>query len=265
MAKRKKKIEKIPSIIMTVDSKPMINNSLAEITFDEPQHKYFDKSGKELISVGSLIQKYCQPFDPTGSIIKKCAEKRNISVEELRAEWEKTKNDACIRGTSLHSQMEHYVITGQILDQPNKDIVEQFAKFEFKGQLFSEQIVYSLKDGVAGTVDLIDLYNNNQTQLWDFKTNKILNKFAFGKKMYYPLNHLDDSIFNHYQLQLNLYAYLLEQHGYWVNNMNIFYIKPKTRKIEIHPMENLHQEIVNMIAHYKGELKSSPKVEEDFF
>ena len=31
------------------------------------------------------------------------------------------------------------------------------------------------------------------------------------KKMYYPLNHLDDTTFNHYAIQLSCYAYMLKQ------------------------------------------------------
>lgn len=225
-----------------------------EIHFDEPSHTYTRAdNGDVLISVSTLIGKYKPPFDPDGSILVRCAEKKGVTPAELNAEWEKTKVDACDRGTLFHSQVEEYIKTKKVPDGPDKDIVESFAKMKFKGKLFSEVLIYSLEDMIAGTADLIELLPNNQFNLYDFKTNKKLEKYSiWGKRMLYPISHIFDCNFNAYQLQLSLYAYLLEEKGFWVKKMEIFYVNPKTRELEVHPIKNMRNDVLKLINHYKN-------------
>lgn len=226
----------------------------SDIHFDEPSHTYTRKdTGEKLISVSTLLGKYKQPFDPDGAILKKCAEKKGVTPEELKAEWEKTKVDACVRGTSFHTQVEEYINTKKIPDGPDKDIVESFAKIKFKGKLYSEVLIYSLEDMIAGTADLIELFPKSHFNLYDFKTNKKLEKYSpWGKRMLSPINHIYDCNFNVYQLQLSLYSYLLEEKGFWVKEMAIFYVNPKSREIEVHPIDNMRNDVLKLIDHYKN-------------
>lgn len=244
-----------------------LNNHKKEITFDEKNHKYTNNSGNQLISVSTLISKYKEPFDADGKIAVRCAEKEGITKEEILAKWEKTKNDACTRGISFHKQAEYYILNKKILDEPDKDIIEKFSKIQFSGKLFTEEIVYSLKDMIAGTVDLIEVLGKNKCNLYDFKTNKKLEKYSFWrKKMLYPVSHIIDCNFYHYSLQLSLYAYLLEEHGFWAEELKIFYINPKTREIEVHPVDYLRNDVIKLIKHHKGVLPKPIKEKtNDFF
>lgn len=244
-----------------------------EIAFDPVEHKYTEiKTGKELISVTTLISKFKQEFDKDGSIIKRCAEREGISVEEMKNQWEKVKLEACIRGTSFHEQVEQFIKTGNIVDGPDKDIVEKFAKIKFHGELKSEQVVYSLKDYIAGTVDLIEINPDKSINILDFKTNKELKKKSFFDRkkrrfsyMLPPVQHLQDCSFNNYQLQLNLYAYLLEEKGFWIDTLTILYINPKTRDVEIHDVQEMRKEIKQIIHYYKNPPKViKPKNPFDF-
>ena len=221
-----------PQITSLVDNK--------DIVFYPETHTYVEKTtGRKLISVTTLIDKFKVPFDESGAIAARCAEREGIPVGELLAQWEKTKVDACERGIYFHDQMEHYIKTKEIKDGPDKDIVEKFAKIPFTGRLYSEQIVYSLEDGIAGTVDIVEVKDDNSITIWDAKTNKALKKFSpWKKRMLFPVSHLYECNFNAYQLQLNFYAHLLEGKGFWVDDMKILYINPKTRDIEVHDIKN---------------------------
>ena len=223
-----------------------------EINFDEKEHKYSTKDGKPLISVSQLIHLYCQPFDPDGSIIAKCAAKEGISVSELRIRWDQERDKASDKGHNFHASVEHYIKTGKIKNNEFKEIVKEFSGFEFAGKLHSETIIFKEDDGIAGTVDLIEELPNGEIAILDFKTNKSLRKFAFGKKtMLPPLDSVPDSIFHHYVVQLSLYAYMMDCRGYWINSLGILYINPKTGKIEHHETPYLRKEVISMLEHYK--------------
>lgn len=238
----------------------MIDQS--KIIFKPETHQYFTKKGQELVSVSKFISHFKEPFDSTGEIIKRCSIKQGKTVEELRKEWDDEKNSACDRGTSLHSQVEHWIKTGKI-DKKKEyaDVVEKFTKLKFEGKLHSETIIYSSRLGLAGTVDIIDLYKNNCANLLDLKTNKAIKTKGFFdiekrrfKMMNPPIEHIMDSNFWHYSIQLSLYSLILEEFGYWVNNLTLLWIHPKNREIIPFPVKNLRSDVLQMIKYYKDNL-----------
>jgi CRISPR/Cas system-associated exonuclease Cas4 (RecB family) len=228
-----------------------------DITFIEKSHTYVNKYNEILVSASTLVHKYTPEFDPDGSIIKRCAERDGIPISELRKKWDYERDSANERGTNFHKQAQHWVETGTILDADYKDIVKQLSEIPFQGKLMSETVLFSNDLGIAGTVDLIDIYRNNECDLKDFKTNKKLKKSAFWSKqggysmMLPPVKHLQNCNFITYSLQLEIYSILLEENGFWVNSKEILYIHPKKRAIEIHPILNLRKEALAIIKHYQ--------------
>ncbi len=236
------------------------------IEFKEKEHQYFSK-GKELISATTLIHLYVPPFDPTGEIIARCAARDGKTVDKLRAEWDLECTKKCDSGHVLHKQMEHWIDHRKILPGDFDDVVKQFAKFKFNGKLISETIVYSNTLGIAGTVDLIDHYGDNEADLLDFKQNKSLKKQSFFhrdkggfEKMLHPVSHLMNCNFVTYSLQMCLYALLLEEYGCWVNEKTLLYLNPKTRVLERHATLNLRKEMEAIIEHYASGGKETKKL-----
>ncbi len=238
------------------------------IKFDEGKHKYYDSKGKELISVTTLIHKFVKPFDKDGDIVKNCAEREGIPVKEMQKRWDDERIRSCVYGTSVHKQIEDFILTGKIENTPDKDVVEEFAKIKFNGKLYSEVRLHSAKLGIAGTTDLVE-YNEktNSCRIYDFKTNKALKKNGFkGEKMLPPLQFFESCNFNHYILQLNTYAHILEEWGFWVtsNSLTILYINPKTRKIDTHAIPDMRSEVEKMLKYYKKPPKNYD-IHEDLF
>lgn len=106
-------------------------------------------------------------------------------------------------------------------------------------KFYAEVGVYNTELLVSGKIDLIAV-KDNQFIIVDWKTNKDNIRYESGyyekdindkptnnfihtnKYMKYPIHFLDDSIGNHYNLQVSGYAWLLEQFGF-INLGNIIY------------------------------------------
>ena len=73
--------------------------------FDEGPHKYTDTLGNEYRSVTTLIGDYYNHFDADYWAHKKARE-QGKSEKQIRAEWNRIKDEACERGTATHNDIE---------------------------------------------------------------------------------------------------------------------------------------------------------------
>ena len=73
--------------------------------FDEGPHKYTDTLGNEYRSVTTLIADYYNHFNIDYWAHKKARE-QGKSEKQIRAEWDRIKDEACERGTSTHNGIE---------------------------------------------------------------------------------------------------------------------------------------------------------------
>ena len=73
--------------------------------FDEGPHKYTDTLGNEYRSVTTLIGDYYNHFNADYWAHKKARE-QGKSEKQIRAEWDRIKDEACERGTSTHNGIE---------------------------------------------------------------------------------------------------------------------------------------------------------------
>lgn len=221
-----------------------------KLQFEEERHIY-TYEGVVLDSVNTVIHKYSTPFDPDGSITARKAAENNITVEEQRKRWDKIGEESRTRGTAFHNDIESYIKTKKIPETINKDLIQQFARMKLKGVLFSEVRLHNLSYGIAGTTDLIQLQNNSAS-LWDYKTNqaKKMSRFSWGRKMLYPLNHIWDSTIDKYELQLSTYAFMLEEAGWWINEIKIIHVDQEKRVLREIPLQNRREDVIIMLEHY---------------
>ena len=73
--------------------------------FEEKAHKYTDTLGNEYRSVTTLIGDYYNHFDADYWAHKKARE-QGKSEKQIRAEWDRIKDEACERGTATHNGIE---------------------------------------------------------------------------------------------------------------------------------------------------------------
>lgn len=225
-----------------------------DITFEEKNHQYFHKDGRNLTSVSKVLTTYKNKFDPQGHIKRACAKRDGITVQEIQAKWDKERDDACDRGHRLHNQLEYFVNNKEILKGGDyEDVVKQFATIKFKGRLFTEVKLYSNLYNIAGTTDLIELIDKNTVNIGDYKQNKkIAKKSKYKTKLLYPLDEYDECEFEIYVFQINLYSIMLKEHGYNTNKMTLYYFSPQTRKMEIFDIPNREKETITLLKHFKN-------------
>ena len=232
------------------------------IYFSEGTHTYVNtETGKELVSVTTLLGKYKPKFDKKENAAR-VAKREGLNIDFVLDLWEKEKNKACDYGTAIHKVMEDFLVEGKQEDG-YYDLYKSYkqeANRIFKGYktFKAEERMYSIEDNIAGTADLV--YEKEKSfMLGDFKTNKRFNfHSSFNEYMIGPLSHLTVCEFNTYALQLSLYAYLYEKmSNKKCDGLVIFYkesesnqdgvVTPYWRPIHVNYMKN---EIIELIADY---------------
>lgn len=207
----------------------MINKILDKsklISLEEESHTYsLLNSDIEFKSVTEFIHTFFKPFDEQ-KIAKKLTQTnlkyKGMSVEQLIHSWNKRRD----RGTIVHKQIEDFINSDfKIRDNEITNLdLKAIQGINFIKQkciketnlLASEVIIYSEDLKLAGTIDLM-IFNKekNHISIVDWKTNKKINKKSFNstqKGIKFPLNNMDDCNFNHYNLQLSMYQYILESY-----------------------------------------------------
>lgn len=237
-----------------------------EIVFTEDDHKYRSViDGKEIIYVSgtTFLGKFFKPFDPTGKITERCAAKEGITVAELKARWAEKGRQSCIFGTRVHETCEDVFNNSAFRNKANdlkdertfKNAITMSRKIKERLDIIGiEQIVFSHKLQIAGTIDLLAKSKKDDTYfIIDHKTNASIdtenkyNNFALD-----PISHVADLNFWHYALQLNLYQYLLK-FGNYVKKDTPFkmYLNHITEeKAKLIELPDMQSEIKDMIIDY---------------
>lgn len=201
------------------------------VSFDEPSHTYYYKN-RTMTSVTTAVGNCFPRFDRGGNISIALAEKRGITVKQLKKEWK----DKAALGTEVHEALESIVWGRVDVYLPGSWVSDRVLQGQdfiislLNGSnclLFPEFAVYDGEFSVAGTCDLL-VFNclTGKIDIYDWKTNDTImspfvgfNKYGFGR-----ISHLLDTNFWHYALQLSIYKYILEKHGFAVGDLHLVHL-----------------------------------------
>ena len=212
------------------------------VVFQYDSHSYF-LNNKKLMSVTFFLNKFKNKFD-SDFYSKKIALREGKTQTEVLEEWKYKSLKSIKIGTAIHRIFEDYVNNKFIIlnnelvfDYLNLDS-DYFIEFNNKKNVSlkfikdffltkriipikSEYIVYN--NTLAGQVDMICLDKNNNYYIFDFKTNKEIQKYSYNKKMLGEFNFLNDSNYYHYSLQLSIYKMLLKEYN--ISKLFLIHIK----------------------------------------
>lgn len=199
---------------------------------------------------------------------------------EILAKWEANKNNACERGTEYHLVKEnrfykkpkHNLLEYEFNlpeDMANKEYVCEKNNFDLEREraILPEYLIYySSPDGIlnlAGQIDML-IKDGNDIYILDYKTNAkgINDKAHFDKqrkmtkRMFFPINNLDDTTLTHYTLQLSTYAFMLQKVNpeFNIKMLKLLHIDGNGVETEIE-VEYKKEEVMKMLAYYKKQLK----------
>lgn len=208
------------------------------IKFTEGHHLYESivPDTTQWLSVTTALKKVKEPFDQLAKAQKSSIRKPNsrypnkwygIPVDEIVNAW----NAESKRSTDLGSWY-HKVRENQLYTHENElDIVLPDIRNGIKyapdqklqdNTIYPEHLVYLQSAGVCGQADYVEIRKNILT-IRDYKTSKEIKRNGFKRydgtvsRMLPPLQHLEDCEFNHYALQLSIYAYCISRHNCNIN------------------------------------------------
>lgn len=196
----------------------------------------------------------------------------NKAQQGILDAWAEENRKSCERGTKIHSMLEHEFYSA------GKNVkLEKFGlggKFECRRNyteldlpygVYPEYLIYRTSDdgilNIAGQIDCL-VKNGNEIVCVDHKTNKKIDlKSGFNTatrstaKMLYPLNNLDDCNYNHYQLQLSTYAWMLQKinPNFIIKDLILNHYDHEGNNTLYH-CDYLKDEVERMLAFYKRDL-----------
>lgn len=198
---------------------------------DPQNHIYYTHEGEPVrYSVTQFIGRFFPPFRAT-TVAEACARKRGISSDQVLAEW----RSASDRGTRVHEHI-HFFLNGFDVDDDSGEFASfsTFCDDHPEWTLLKSEFIVHSRD-IAGSIDALFLDEQGKVHMVDWKvTNKDL-KHHYGRYAKTPIHHLQDTSYNRYSLQLNLYRQLVKE--FIIFKMWIVQLTPTGyTKIEVYDM-----------------------------
>ena len=256
--------------------------------WENPSYKYYRKSTEEIIAMWAKIRDdACQAGAFHHKQIEQYYNGQVVHVShsaaEIRAMWKsrhsteelarqrklrsrrsRTHSNRQRRrhGAATNKKRKMLTETEYILQQhqrglasEKRELRELFRPFALKINAAkfepyrTEWSIYDESLSVAGTVDI--LYRNKETcnfVLIDWKFVKKLVKRKCRQQAFAPLQHLDNTNFAKYALQLSMYRYILEtQYGIVVEDQFIVLLHAKQDSFRVEHVPYLKRDIQNLL------------------
>ena len=241
------------------------------ITFDEGPHVYTifkteaDKNNNvngtsKYTSVTTWNHSHFDHFD-ADKIIKNMMNSKNwptnkyygMTVDEIKGAWDKNRDEAASAGTKMHFDIECYynkvdVENLSIEFQYFKNFVNDFPELN-KRPYRTEMIVFHEELELAGSIDMIFEREDGRLDIYDWKRCRDIKKTdGWGKCSHNSIiEHLPDTNYWHYCLQLNTYKAILEEkYGKQVVDLYL---------VCLHPDNNNKNYLLIKVADLREEVK----------
>lgn len=260
----------------------------AFIEFEEGPHIYkIQGDPSQYTSVTTWNHSHFEHFD-ADAIIDKMMNSKNwktnkyygMSREEILTLWNDSRDEAAQAGTKMHYDIECYYNTFHNINNDYENTKTQVIKnssleysyflkfaedYNYLKPYRTEWMIWDSDVKIAGSVDMVfqedAIRDPDSILIYDWKRSKEItktsnfNKFAITE----CINHLPDTNFWHYSLQLNVYKYILEKnYGKKVKGLYLVCLHPLNKNgsyIRI-PCADLQKEVGDLFEMRKMEYKN---------
>ncbi len=238
----------------------------SRILFDEKTHTYYIDNKPYDISVTSFVHKFFKIFNDDDVISKNYHNWQvnkhpiyfGLQPEEIKKLWEDNRKNAADLGSILHRDIEFFYNDISVKNTSeefnfflnfHKRVIKKMRPFRTEWRIFDEE------HKIAGSIDMIYLDLDHSLVLCDWKRSKKIsreNKFQSGNP---PLNHLADTNYWHYSLQLNIYKYIIEKnYSFKISNLILVFLHPKQSNYILIKVPDLIKEVKKMLEIRKSDL-----------
>lgn len=279
----------------SVNNNPHPRDALIE--FDAGPHKYTCAGEANYTSVTTWNHSHFKKFDADAIITKMMANERTWSKspyygktrEEIKAGWDKNRDEAAELGTDMHYGIECYY-RGETPLTPHVGVNDggdkeggglgknvggggagsgsgmtlspHFMSFlEHHPYLIpyrTEWMIFDEDVRLAGSIDMVyEGDGENEVMIYDWKRCKDIKKTnGFGEfALTDCISHLPDTNYWHYALQLNTYKAILEsKYNKKVTRMCLVCLHPNLPSYQLFVVPDLSKEIADLFALRKKKL-----------
>jgi ATP-dependent exoDNAse (exonuclease V) beta subunit len=263
------------------------------LVFDEPTHKYtiLTDPDSRYTSVTTINHSHFPHFD-ADAVIKNMMKGKNwnpenkywgLTPDQIKAQWAQNASSVSGAGTDLHFNIECFMNQELPSGYTHKELLENYEahlaqgnpspnvseEWDFFLQYIkatpsykpyrTEWMIYHEELKVAGSIDMVYENPDGTLSIYDWKRAKEIskangfNKYAITKE----IDHLPDTNFWHYSLQLNTYkAILQEKYGKVIKDLYLVRLHPNNprKTFEIIQCANLDKEIADLFQLRKRQL-----------
>jgi ATP-dependent exoDNAse (exonuclease V) beta subunit len=210
------------------------------IEFDEGPHIYTVHGEQGYTSVTTYVHSHFGHFDADkildamfrGNKMKDPNYKYyGMNREEIKASWDKNRIQASGSGTNMHNDIEKYYNDVPVENtSPEYQYFLNFvADFPNLKPYRTEWTVYYEELKLSGSIDMVFENPDGTLQIYDWKRCKEIKYEAeFGKMSTTQcIQHIPDTNFWHYSLQLNTYKKILEEkYGKKITDLYLICVHP---------------------------------------
>lgn len=235
------------------------------IEFDEPTHRYtVNGTSAGWISCTAFLHTFFPHFNPDSTIRKMMKSPKwpqskyyGLTAAQIKEQWNKSGKDASEAGTLMHLAIEmfhnsaHDSIDESVKETPEWKYFQNFWK-ECGDDLEpyrTEWEVWSEEHKLAGSIDMIYKKKSDGTYvIYDWKRSKDIKTDNMFETGYPPVQHLPNTNYWHYTLQLNVYKWFLETfYGLKVSDLYLIVLHPDNKNYRRLRLNILGDEVQSML------------------
>lgn len=210
-----------------------------EVSYDDSTHRYY-VGDQVYTSATQLIERFKTPFDAdkmSDWMVYRYGNTKQYWLDK----WKQENSSSLVRGSNIHDRNERRLISKGYDLLPYPVPVQEFTPgimYDLPDGVYPEMKLWRHDCRIAGRMDKgilrTDEYRISDALLYgtgllgkecrfldidDYKTNKKIRTESFKgpdgyKMMTGPIAHLMDCELTHYTLQLSIYQYMGEYHGF---------------------------------------------------
>lgn len=223
--------------------KQSFNEPEVEIIFEPIAHTYY-YNGVLLTSATGYIKKFLKPFD-NDMVSFMFGKKHGISKLDIQKIWKDGGEAASDFGTCVHKMIENWLSNyknGAVIQFNRGDeenyalpkhpillkIMREFLQvFKYNGDMVSEALISNVKKNICGHADLVNVlsWEEKRCRIGDFKINVDSELEDPKNKVLTPFEDLPPTKLSKYQLQMSVYANMLQESGWKVEGLDVYVLE----------------------------------------
>lgn len=233
------------------------------VMYDDKAHKYSDKDGNVYLSGSKFPEKFYPDFDSKMIIEQLVKKYPTISGLDISKMWSINGNASTALGTSIHAALENYdkhSSIGAVLAAEGdrnkalsknpliRAIVEKFHEGRETEDVLSECFVANEEYKLSGTIDRLKFVDraNKIVRIQDYKTDGDIKEKRYQVKDSPFKGKIDNTLLGLHFLQLSFYAFILQEAGYKVEGLDVFWLNGDKLLGGVNPWETFTSEVIDI-------------------